>query len=116
MIIHLLRKAIEMEVDLSKEEIPHAAEMLLQHANIVIPWLWRASQHGIQSDFAQSAVNPWKYFLIQTSLWLLSHYRETDDLEREYDPIDDEIIKIIEANGSGMDVLEVSKFKSPMKY
>ena len=56
-IIHLLKNTMETEVDLSQEEVPHGEEMLLRHAKILIPWLWRASQHGIQSDFAQSAVN-----------------------------------------------------------
>ena len=57
MVIHLLKNAMETEVDLSQEEVSHGEEMLLQHANILVPWLWRASRHGIQSDFAQSAVN-----------------------------------------------------------
>ena len=56
-IIHLLKNAMETGVDLSQEEVPQGEKMFLQHANTLVPWLWRASQHGIQSDFAQSAVN-----------------------------------------------------------
>jgi hypothetical protein len=56
-IIHLLKNAMETEVDLSREEVPQGEKIFLQHANILVPWLWRASQYGVQSDFAQSAVN-----------------------------------------------------------
>jgi hypothetical protein len=61
-IIHLLKNAMETGVDLSREEVPQGEKMFLQHANILVPWLWRASQHGVQSEFAQSAVNLLKIF------------------------------------------------------
>lgn len=56
-IIHLLKSALETEVDLFQEEAPQGEEMILKHADTLIPWLWRASQYGIESDFAQSVVN-----------------------------------------------------------
>jgi hypothetical protein len=56
-IISLVREAIESEIDPSQEDgITPAESRVFQHAAIVIPWFWRASQHGIQSDFAQSMV------------------------------------------------------------
>ena len=61
-IIHLLKSALETEVDLFQEKVPHGEEMILKHADTLIPWLWQASQHGIQSDFAQSVVKSLKMF------------------------------------------------------
>lgn len=57
-IISLVREAVESEIDPSLQDngITPAEAEVLQHATIVIPWLWRASQHGIQSDFTQSMV------------------------------------------------------------
>jgi len=59
-IIHLLRDAIETEVDnvdLEGENIVTPVESaILEYADIVLPWLWRASHYGLQSDLAQSMV------------------------------------------------------------
>lgn len=59
-IVRLLRDAIETEVDnieLGDDYVVTQAEsVILEYADIVLPWLWRASQNGIQSDFAQSMV------------------------------------------------------------
>ena len=58
-IVRLLRDAIETEVDnidLDDYIVTLAESLILEYADIVLPWLWRASQNGIQSDFAQSMV------------------------------------------------------------
>ena len=59
-IVHLLRNAIEIEVDNIDVEddtgVTSAESAILRCADVVLPWLWRASHHGIQSDFAQSVV------------------------------------------------------------
>ena len=59
-IIRLLRDAIETEVDnidLGDDYVVTQTEnVILEYADIVLPWLWRASQNGIQSDFTQSMV------------------------------------------------------------
>jgi len=59
-IIHLLRDAIETEadnIDLQDETaVTQAESVILKYADVVLPWLWRASHYGIQSDFAQSTV------------------------------------------------------------
>ena len=59
-IIHLLRDAIETEVDNADLEddiaVTQAESIILEYPEIVLPWLWRASHYGIQSDFAQSSV------------------------------------------------------------
>jgi hypothetical protein len=57
-IISLIRDALESEIDPSIQDdgITPAEAKVLQHAATIIPWLWRASQHGIQSDFTQSMV------------------------------------------------------------
>jgi hypothetical protein len=55
-IIHILQKAIEVDVDIYGERMTQAEEAVLEHSKIIISWLWRASQSGIQSDFVQSTV------------------------------------------------------------
>jgi len=59
-IIHLLRTAIETEVDNiglgNDNAVTQAEHVIVEYADIVLPWLWRASQNGIQSDFVQSTV------------------------------------------------------------
>jgi hypothetical protein len=106
-IIQFLRKAIETEFDPSEDSPLSAAETaLLEHATIIIPWLWRASQHGIQTDFAQNAVSILYIFLIQTSLWFLLQYRNVVDLNSEHLPADEDILKVLEASHSGIEVLE----------
>jgi hypothetical protein len=59
-IIHLLRDAIETEVDNVDLEddiaVTQADSIILEYPEIVLPWLWRASHYGIQSDFARSSV------------------------------------------------------------
>jgi hypothetical protein len=56
----ILRGAIETDVD-SESEISRVEEIVLGFAGVVVPWLWRASHHGIQSDFVQNMVCPWKH-------------------------------------------------------
>jgi hypothetical protein len=56
-IIHLLRNALEIDIDLSQEtDVTEAEKTVLKYADVILPWLWRATQHGIQSDFAQNIV------------------------------------------------------------
>jgi hypothetical protein len=106
-IIQFLRKAIETEFDPSEDSQLSAAESaLLEHATIIIPWLWRASQHGIQTDFAQNAVSIIHLSLIQTSLWFLLQYRNVVNLDTEHLLADADILKVLEANPSGIEILE----------
>ena len=56
-IIQLFQNALETEFNVSREtDVTRTEKMVLEHASIVIPWLWRASQHGIRSDFVQNMV------------------------------------------------------------
>jgi hypothetical protein len=53
----ILRGAIESDVDLDSD-MSRVEEIVLGFASVVLPWLWRASHHGIQSDFVQNMVCP----------------------------------------------------------
>jgi len=54
-IIHILLLTIETDVDLS-DAVSSSEETLLEYNSVILPWLWRASHHGIQSDFVQNMV------------------------------------------------------------
>jgi hypothetical protein len=56
-IIEFLSEAIEPGDDSSEAfDLSYAAAAILQHAATIMPWFWRASQHGIQSEFILIAV------------------------------------------------------------
>jgi hypothetical protein len=62
-VMQVLRNTFEKEVELSQEpDFSHAHEffsverMLKRHADVVLPWLWRASHNGIESHFVQNTV------------------------------------------------------------
>jgi hypothetical protein len=110
-IIQLLSKVIDPGNELSENfDLSHAAIAVLEHAETIMPWLWRASKHGIQTEFIMVMVLPTKILLIQTSFWLSSRYRPLDDLECENDPADEEIVKVMEGNLECIDLLEVHSF------
>jgi hypothetical protein len=112
MIVIQLLAAVIVPEDESSElfDQSHGAAAILEHAATIMPWLWRASQHGIQSEFILITVFSIKMELIQTSFWLLSQYRHLDDLECENDPADEEILKVLEGNLECIDILEVHSF------
>jgi hypothetical protein len=110
-IIQFLSKAIDPGNELSENfDLSHAAIAVLEHAETIMPWLWRASKHGIQTEFIMVMVLPIKILLIQTSFWLSSRYRPLDDLECENDPADEEVVKVMEGNLECIDLLEVHSF------
>ena len=57
-IIDILRNVMENESGPSEEILTPAEDVIFTHSNVIMPWLWSASQHGIQSDFVQSIVLP----------------------------------------------------------
>jgi hypothetical protein len=51
-IIQFLSKAIDPGNEIAEAfDLSPAAIAVLEHAETIMPWLWRASQHGIQTEF-----------------------------------------------------------------
>jgi hypothetical protein len=111
-IIHILRDAFQLkenaDVHLVKNaQLRRGESALLEHADTLLPWLWRASRIGIESDFAESLVFPSRKNLTKTSLWLIVQYLGVGDLEGDWGEADIATGTILAKTSDAGYVLEV---------